>query len=97
MIPRIGISKESVRKRLPFQRFLAQSAEAIDMTSPAKNIHATRFGTGSLTTTRIAMTIPAISIMIIPIFVPLLKSLISSTPAISDLAIFRQIRIDLSV
>ncbi|MBR3200426.1 MAG: hypothetical protein IKG17_03705, partial [Mogibacterium sp.] len=46
------------------------------MANPAKNIHAIRSGTGSLTTTRIAMTIPAIIMIIIPIFVALLKSFI---------------------
>jgi hypothetical protein len=59
------------------QRFLTNSAETIDMANPTKKIHATRSGTGLLTTTRNAMMIPAINMIISPTFVALLKSFIT--------------------
>ena len=61
MIPRIEISKGSARKCLLFQRLLTKSVEAIDMTNPTKNIHATRFGTGLLTTTSSAIIVVLLS------------------------------------
>ena len=75
MIPRIEISKGSARKCLLFQRLLTKSVEAIDMTNPTKNIHATRFGIGLLTTTSSAIIVPAISMIIIPAFVVFLSEL----------------------
>ena len=60
-----------------YQHFLTNSAETIDMISPKKKIHATRSGTGLLTTTSKAMMIPAINMIISPAFVALLKSIIS--------------------
>ncbi len=57
------------------------------MANPAKKIHAIGSGTGLLNTTRIAMTIPAIIMMIIPVFVALLKSFISYTHTNRDLSI----------
>ena len=73
-----------------FYRFLMKSVEAIDMTSPTKNIHATRFGTGLPTTISSAMIIPAISMIIIPTFIALLNDFIYCTSANPDIYIVTQ-------
>jgi hypothetical protein len=58
------------------------------MIIPVKKIHATRLGTGLLMTTRSAMMIPAISMIISPTFVALLKPFTSYTSTNFDLSLF---------